>query len=46
MDPSQNGLLAAMSSDDLALLEPKLEPLTLKGVLVMRRIHYEVRFAR
>jgi hypothetical protein len=25
-----DGLLAAMSSDDLALLEPKLEPLPLK----------------
>jgi hypothetical protein len=30
MDPARNGLLAAMSSDDLALLEPKLEPLPLK----------------
>src|SRR5512143_143277 len=30
MDPSQNGLLAAMSSADLASLKPKLEPLTLK----------------
>ena len=30
MDHSQNGLLAAMSSTDLASLKPKLEPLTLK----------------
>jgi CRP-like cAMP-binding protein len=30
MDPEQNGLLAAMSPGDLALLKPKLKPLTLK----------------
>lgn len=30
MNPAENGLLAAMSADDLALLEPKLEQLTLK----------------
>jgi CRP-like cAMP-binding protein len=30
MDLEQNGLLAAMSSNDLALLKPKLEPVTLK----------------
>jgi CRP-like cAMP-binding protein len=29
MDPAQNGLLAAMSPGDIALLKPKLEPLTL-----------------
>jgi CRP-like cAMP-binding protein len=29
MEPPRNGLLAAMSSADLALLKPKLEPLTL-----------------
>jgi CRP-like cAMP-binding protein len=29
MEPPRNGLLAAMSSGDLALLRPKLEPLTL-----------------
>jgi CRP-like cAMP-binding protein len=30
MDSVQNGLLAAMSREDFALLKPKLEPLTLK----------------
>jgi CRP-like cAMP-binding protein len=30
MEPPRNGLLAAMSSNDLALLKPKLEPLALK----------------
>jgi CRP-like cAMP-binding protein len=30
MDHAQNGLLAAMSPEDLALLKPKLEPLALK----------------
>ena len=35
MDHSQNGLLAAMSSADLALLKPKLEPLPLKTKQVL-----------
>lgn len=30
MDPTQNGLLAAMSAADLTLLRPKLDPLPLK----------------
>lgn len=30
MEPARNGLLAAMSSANLALISPKLEPLTLK----------------
>jgi CRP-like cAMP-binding protein len=35
MDAAQNGLLGAMSRDDLALLKPKLEPLTLETRLVL-----------
>ena len=35
MEPAQNALLAAMSSADLALLAPKLEPLSLKVRLVL-----------
>jgi CRP-like cAMP-binding protein len=35
MDLVQNGLLKAMSSDDLALLKPKLEPLSLKTKQVL-----------
>ena len=35
MDSAQNGLLAAMSRDDFALLKPKLEPLNLKTRLVL-----------
>jgi CRP-like cAMP-binding protein len=35
MDPSRNGLLAAMSSADFASLKPKLEPLTLKAKQVL-----------
>jgi hypothetical protein len=35
MDPSQNGLLAAMSSADFASLKPKLQQLTLQTKQVL-----------
>jgi CRP-like cAMP-binding protein len=35
MEPPRNGLLAAMSPDDLALLKPKCEPLILKARQVL-----------
>jgi CRP-like cAMP-binding protein len=35
MDTPQNGLLASMSSDDFALLKPKLQPLSLTVRLVL-----------
>jgi CRP-like cAMP-binding protein len=44
MDHAQNGLLAAMSSDDLALLEPKLEQLTLKTRLVLEQANKPVKY--
>jgi CRP-like cAMP-binding protein len=44
MDPARNGLLAAMSSDDLALLKPKLEPLKLKSRQVLEPANKPIKY--
>jgi CRP-like cAMP-binding protein len=44
MDTAQNGLLAAMSSDDLALLKPKLKPLSLNVRLVLEPANKPIKY--
>jgi CRP-like cAMP-binding protein len=44
MDHRQNGLLAAMSSDDFALLEPKLEFLALKQGFVLETANKAIKY--
>jgi CRP-like cAMP-binding protein len=44
MDPAQNGLLTAMSRDDLALLKPKLEPLKLKSRQVLEPANKPIKY--
>jgi CRP-like cAMP-binding protein len=44
MESLQNGLLAAMSADDLALLKPKLQPLTLKTKQVLEPANKPIKY--
>jgi CRP-like cAMP-binding protein len=44
MVSAQNGLLAAMSADDLALLKPKLKPLILKTRLVLEAANKRIKY--